>query len=576
MKWTQTFIPTLKESPKEAEVTSHKLMLRAGIIQNLSSGLYIYLPLGKKILDKVMAIIRDELDSKGAIELSMPVLQPKSVWEKTGRWDLMADLMMRIKDREDKEFVLGPTHEEIITDLVAKRVNSYKQLPLNFYQIQTKFRDEIRPRFGVIRAKEFIMKDGYSFDLTKEDAFKSYDSMFDAYKRIFKRCGLKVSPVEADTGVMGDGGKSHEFMAVTDIGEDSVVTCDKCEYAANAEAAVRKIKDTGDENNKDYPAMEIVDTVNITTIEDVAEFFKVSKNKLIKALIYKYDKQFVTVLIRGDVSVNEVKLKKYLKVSELMLAEDKDVLKITKASTGYAGPIGLKNTRIVADLSLLTVKCGVTGANQNDKHYQNVVAGRDFRIDELADIGVCKEGDLCANCGNELLFGRGIEVGQVFFLGKKYSEKLKASVLDENGVSQTLIMGCYGIGVSRTVAAIIECNNDEAGIKWPISVAPFEVLITPLDLKDESVNEYSFKLYQDLKNKGIDVLIDDRNERAGVKFKDAELIGIPLRVTVGKRTLKDDVVEVVERDSLKKELVSITDSLNFILNKVETLKKNVL
>lgn len=571
MKWSQTFIPTLKEAPKEAEAASHKLMLRAGLIQNLSSGLYLYLPIGKRVIDKVMKIIRNVLNSYNAIELTMPVLQPKSIWEKSGRYDIMADLMMKIKDREKKEFILGPTHEEIITDMVSKRVNSYKQLPLNFYQIQTKFRDEIRPRFGVIRAKEFIMKDGYSFDLTEKDAFVTYEKMYEAYYKIFRKCGIDVSAVLADTGAMGDGGRSHEFMAISSIGEDTIVKCPKCGYAANIELALRKTKPK-DLISNDIQK-ELINTPEIKTTEEVSNFFNVSETKLIKTLIYKTENECVVVLIRGDVSVNEIKLKRYLKTKNLTLAEASDIKNITSADVGFAGPVGLKEVRIIADLSIEGIVDAITGANQTDKHYNHVNFGRDFNVSEIADIGVCKETDLCANCDTEFTFGRGIEVGQVFYLGKKYSEKLDAKVIDQNGHETVLEMGCYGIGVSRTVAAIIECNHDDIGIVWPVSVAPFEVIIIPTDYDNDDIKTESLKIYDELIKSGIDVILDDRAERPGFKFKDAELIGIPVRITVGKKFIENKSIEITVRKTKQTNLIEANKIKEYVLNLIEELKK---
>ncbi|EKD28235.1 MAG: hypothetical protein ACD_79C00373G0002 [uncultured bacterium] len=572
MKWSQTFIPTMKEAPKEAEVPSHKLMLRAGLIQNLSSGLYIYLPLGRKVIEKVMKVIRAKLEEYGAIELSMPALQPRAIWEKTGRWDLMADLMLRCTDREDREFVLGPTHEEIITDLVAKRISSYRQVPLNFFQIQTKFRDEIRPRFGVIRAKEFIMKDGYSFDLSVEDAFKAYDKMYEAYKKIFTACGIKLGIVEADTGVMGDGGKSHEFMAISEIGEDVIVTCEACGYAANSELAIRSVVTDSSGLSVEKP-LELVDTPDVKSVEEVSAFFKTKSSELIKTLIYKAEKDFIFILIRGDAEVNEIKLKKYLKIQNLQLAEETDIERLTKAPVGFAGPVGISNVRIIADLSVNTVECGITGANIKDKHYKNVKPGRDFKITEVADIGKATEGDVCGKCGKKLSFARGIEVGQVFFLGTKYSSKLDAKVIDQNGKETTLVMGCYGIGVSRTVAAVIECNSDKDGIVWPLEVAPFEVLIIPLDVKNEQVNNLSKSIYEDLKSKNIDVLIDDRDERPGFKFKDADLIGIPLRITIGQKSLEKNQVEISLRKDKQVNNIDIKDVNSYVSELLKNMKK---
>jgi prolyl-tRNA synthetase len=575
MKWSQTFIPTLKESPKEAEVPSHKLMLRCGLVQNLSSGLYIYLPLGKLVLDRINAVIRKVLGEHGAIELSMPALQPRSIWEKSGRWDAMADLMMRLTDREEREFVLGPTHEEIITDLVAKRINSYRQLPVNFYQIQTKFRDEIRPRFGVIRAKEFIMKDGYSFDMSVEDAYKSYESMYAAYDRIFKTCGIDVKAVEADTGVMGDGGRSHEFMAVTRVGEDVIVSCGRCGYAANLEMAVRKPAGGEEEFREPVPECEIVETPGVRTVEEVCGFFEAPPARLIKTLVYTADGEPVLILVRGDIDVNEVKLKRALGADTLALADAETTRKVTGAEVGFAGPIGLDAVKIVADTSVASVQDGITGANRTDRHCRHVMSGRDFTPSLEADIGTCREGDSCAHCGAPLSSGRGIEVGQVFYLGTKYSRKMGAAVLDSEGRETSLEMGCYGIGVSRTVAAIIECNHDEKGIIWPVTVAPYPVVITVLDYADEAIRAASLRLYETLRGHGVDVLLDDRLERAGFKFKDSELLGFPLRATLGKRTFEEGMVEITERRTRRMQKIPIDRAAEFLIDRLRALREEL-
>ncbi len=608
MKWSQTFIPTLKEAPKEAEAASHKLMLRAGCTQSLSAGLYIYLPLGLRVLEKISKIIRETLCEHGAIELQMPALQPKHLWDRTGRYETMGPLMMRITDREEREFILGPTHEEVITDLVAKKINSYRQLPINFYQIQTKFRDEIRPRFGLIRAKEFIMKDGYSFDLTEEGAKKSYRNMFEAYTKIFKRCGLSSHPVEADTGAMGDGGMSHEFVVLTSIGEDAIVLCESCGYAANSELAIRspkKIIQTtniiGNEErmedgigktfvDKSFPRpfqktftslepLELIDTPQIKTIQEVCAFLKVLPENCIKTLIYKYDmeadEKMIVVLVRGDSEVNELKLKRHLKCKTLELATPLEIEKMTGAPVGFAGPMGLEKYPSVADTALEGIQNAVIGANKNDTHLKNVNPGRDFQIKEFADIALVQEGDICRSCKTPLRISRGIEVGHVFFLGTKYSEKFEAKVLDQEGKESTLVMGCYGIGISRMLAAIVEVCHDAKGIQWPVSVAPFEVLITPVDFTDPQTQTESLRIYEALKKSNADVLLDDRLERPGVKFKDAELIGIPIRITVGKKGLDQGLVEVDLRSSDTKQTHPLSDILPHVQQILKELKDKI-
>jgi prolyl-tRNA synthetase len=576
MKWSQTFIPTLKEAPKDAEAVSHQLMLRAGFIQTLSSGLYIYLPMGTRVLAKVSRIIREVLGEYGAIELSMPVLQPRAIWEKSGRWETMQDLMMKIKDREEKEFVLGPTHEEIITDLVSKRVFSYRQLPLNFYQIQTKFRDEIRPRFGLVRAKEFIMKDGYSFDLTAAEADVSYQKMYQAYFKIFNRCGMPVEAVQADTGAMGDGGKSHEFIVLTPIGEDTVVKCPSCGYAANLELAERKPKAVPEKMEGEKP-LELVSTPNARTIGEVSAFFKAPVWNFIKTLMYvTEEKDMLAVLVRGDYDVNEIKLKRLLKCASLRMATPLEIQKITGAQVGFAGPIGLKEgCRVIADESIQRLTQAITGANKTDHHYQHVKPGRDFEIKEIADIGMAAEGDMCTRCGSAMQLSKGIEVGHVFYLGKKYTQKLEAKVLGQDGKESHLVMGCYGIGVSRMLSAIIEANHDENGIVWPVSVAPFEVIITPVDFSDDRTQVESLRIYEELKSQGVDVILDDRDERPGFKFKDAELIGIPLRVTVGKKGLEKNIVEVVSRKDRKKIEVPLEAAVQTIMESKMLLQEKL-
>ncbi len=567
MKWSEFFIPTLKESPQDAEIKSHKLMIRAGLIFKLSSGLYTYLPLGLMVIRNIEKIIREEMSRKGAIELLMPILQPREIWLKSGRYEIMSSLMLKSLDRENREFILGPTHEEIITDLVAHKISSYKVLPKNFYQIQSKFRDEIRPRFGVIRAREFIMKDGYSFALTLEESRKIYDDMYDAYDRIFKRCGLNFSAVEADTGVMG-GNRSHEFTAITDAGEDIIVSCKKCGYAANLELAKRRVPDKSDKDNNDkFMELEEVHTPNMKKVSELEEFFKVGADKFIKTLIYKGSKGFYAVLIRGDIDVNEAKLRKELDDNEIALAESEDIERITGAEVGFAGPVGLKGIEIAADLSVRQMVNAITGANKKDYHYKNVNVGRDFEVNRWLDIGMAVEGDLCPNCGEKLDFSRGIEVGQIFELGTKYSAKLSAKVQNEKGEEIPLIMGCYGIGVSRTVAAVVEQNSDDKGIIWPIEIAPFKVIVIPLDKKE--CLEKGMEVYDKLKNNGIECIIDDRDERPGFKFSDADLIGIPIKIILGKKGLKEGVVEIKMRKNGEIKKIAFDNVIGEIKNIIE-------
>jgi len=546
MKWTKTLIVTQRDNPQEAEIPSHRLMIRAGMIRKLASGLYTYLPLGLRVLRKVEAIVRDELNRAGAIEILMPILQPRNLWEQSGRWDIMDDIMLKVKTHQGQELVLGPTHEEVVTDLVSREISSYKQLPKNLYQINTKFRDEIRPRFGVMRSREFIMKDGYSFDANDESADRSYQLMYDAYTRIFARCGLTAMPVEADTGVMG-GNQSHEFMVPAETGEDAIVVCPECGYAANVEQAEIKPDHTPVTRTEDV--IEEIDTPDVRTVEELAEFFQTTPDRFIKTLIYAADGQPVTVLIRGDREINESKMRRLLGVVELELADEDTIRKVTGAPLGFAGPVGLTDIRIIADFTVVGIESGITGANRQDRHIINVNTERDCPGLEYHDLAVAADGDLCPKCGTTINLRRGIEVGHVFKLGTKYSESMGAMVKDDSGVEKPAIMGCYGIGISRTVSAIIEQHYDEKGIIWPVSVAPYQVLILAINPGDPVVGSVAEELYAELSGKGIEVLYDDRSASAGVKFNDSDLIGIPLRVTIGKRAVKSGELEVKRRDS---------------------------
>lgn len=539
-------IVTQRDNPQEAEIPSHRLMIRAGMMRKLASGLYTYLPLGLKVLRKVEAIVRDELNRAGAIEILMPILQPRNLWERSGRWDLMDDIMLKVKTHQGQELVLGPTHEEVVTDLVSREISSYKQLPRNLYQINTKFRDEIRPRFGVMRSREFIMKDGYSFDADDESADRSYQLMYDAYTRIFARCGLTAMPVEADTGVMG-GNQSHEFMVPAETGEDAIVVCPDCGYAANVEQAEIKPAHTTVTRTED--AIEEIDTPEVRTVEELAEFFQTTPDRFIKTLIYTADSQPVTVLIRGDREINESKLRRLLGAAELELADEETIRRVTGAPLGFAGPVGLSGIRIIADYTVVLIESGITGANRQDRHIINVNMERDCPGLEYHDLAVAVDGDLCPGCGTPMKIRRGIEVGHVFKLGTKYSESMGAMVKDESGGEKPAIMGCYGIGISRTVAAIIEQHYDEKGIIWPASVAPYQVLILAINPGDPAVGSVAEELYAALAERGIEVLYDDRSASAGVKFNDSDLIGIPLRITIGKRAVKSGELEVKRRDS---------------------------
>lgn len=544
MRWSQTLIPTLKETPQDAEIPSHQLMLRAGLIRRLGSGLYTYLPLGFRALRKVEAIVREEMDRAGALEVLMPAMHPREIWDRSGRYESLKNVMFRVKDRQNREMVLGPTHEEIITDLVAREITSYKQLPCNFYQIQTKFRDEIRPRFGLMRCKEFIMKDAYSFDVSSEAADESYRKMYEAYVNIFRRCGLHAMPVEADTGDMG-GSSSHEFMVPCDAGEDAILEAEDGSYAANLERA-EGFCDAERVFAGAELALEEVATPGVGRIAEVAEMLGVLPRQLVKTLIYVADGKPVAVLLPGDREVNEIKLRKLLDAKVLEPADAAVVMEVTGAPVGFAGPVGLK-IPLLADRTLEGLRGGVVGANKADAHLLHFDVARDAGLTEFVDLACAKAGDLAPNRQSRLREMRGVEVGHVFKLGTKYSVALGANFLDEQGKSLPMIMGCYGIGVSRTLQAVIEQCHDEHGIVWPASVAPYTVVVTVLSPKDEASMGVAESLAATLEAQGVDVLIDDRAERPGFKFKDADLLGFPFRVTVGERGLAKGIVELKRR-----------------------------
>ena len=560
MRYSQYFIPTVKETPSDAEVISHQLMLRAGMIRRLAAGIYNYLPLGLRSIRKVEAIVREEMNRAGAIEMLMPAVQPAELWKESGRWEFYGKELLRFKDRKDNEFCMGPTHEEVVTDLIRKEVRSYRQLPINLYQVQGKFRDEIRPRFGLMRGREFIMKDAYSFDVNEGGADVSYAKMYKAYRRIFERCGLKFRAVEADTGSIG-GTSSHEFMVLADSGEDAIVSCSACEYAANMEKAESRASAAGE--HADQRPLERVTTPGKKSVEEVASFLGVSGSQVVKTLVLLADDEPVVALLRGDYDLNEIKLKNHLGCAEIELAGDDLVLKVTGAPTGYAGPIGLQaKVKVVADLSLQGMHNFVVGANAADTHLKNVNLGRDLQVDAFVDIRNVVLGDACPRCASGALeIWRGIEVGHVFKLGTKYSQALKATYLDADGKEQIIYMGCYGIGIGRTVAACIEQNHDENGIIFPIPIAPFQCIVSALSAKDDTVKDAAEAIYQELLEAGIEVLLDDRDERPGFKFKDADLIGIPLRIVVGAKQLADGRVELKERRGGEVELLSIADAI---------------
>lgn len=560
MRTSQLLIPTLREDPGEAETVSHRLMLRAGLIRKVAAGIYTYLPLGLRVIRKVEQIVREEMNRAGAQELLMPIASPAELWKETGRWDYYGKELLRFKDRHERDFCLGPTHEEVITDLFRREVRSYRQLPLNFYQIQTKFRDEIRPRFGLMRGREFIMKDAYSFDGDEAGAKISYQKMYDAYTRIFTRCGLTFRAVEADTGLIG-GDVSHEFMVLAETGEATVVYSDTGSYAANVERA--ELLPPSDLDTAPLRPLKPVTTPQRRTVEEVTAFLNIAPRQLVKTLLYKAGKETVAVLIRGDHDLNEVKLARLLHVTEVELAASETVKTITGAPLGFAGPVGLQGIRILADHAIKGMRNVVIGANQPDTHYLDANRDRDFKVDQFADLRNAQTGDPSPRGDGPLTLAKGIEVGQVFLLGTKYSKSMNATILDDKGQERLAIMGCYGIGVGRTAAAAIEQNHDEKGIIWPFPIAPFHVHLLPVS-QSEKTADATARLYDDLLAAGFEVLWDDREERAGVKFNDADLIGAPFQVVVGDKGLADGVVEVKVRKTGTKSRVTPADIVSLL------------
>ena len=548
MRVNELFAPTLREIPAEAEVVSHQLLLRAGFIRRAAVGVYNELPLAMRVLKKIEQIIREEMDRQGGQEVLMPIVQPAELWQESGRWDVYGPELFRLKDRHNRDFALGPTHEEIITALVRGEVNSYKQLPLLLYQIQNKYRDERRPRFGLLRSREFIMKDLYSFDRDEEGLETSYRKMHEAYTQVFTRCGLCFRPVEADSGAIG-GSDTHEFMVLADSGEAAVLYCEKegCNYASNVEKAAAF---QTEEKTAEGPGILMeANTPGKKTVEDVSLFLNIEPKKIIKTLLYQTEKEVVAALVRGEREVNEIKLQNALGCLRLEMAGPELVRKVTGAPTGFAGPIGLKGARIVADPEVFAMVNAVSGANKEDTHLTNINPGRDFAADAVTDIRMVQAGEPCPRCGEPLKEARGIEVGQIFKLGTKYSKVLGATYLDESGQSHPIIMGCYGIGVTRTMAAAVEQNHDSDGIIWPASIAPYHVIIVPVNTKDHPQMELAEDVYQRLNAAGIEAVLDDRRERAGVKFKDADLIGYPLRITAGSKAVTEKQLEVRIRRS---------------------------
>ncbi|CAK7040178.1 proline--tRNA ligase [Phascolarctobacterium sp.] len=541
MRVSKLYAPTLREVPAEAEVVSHQLMLRAGFMRKAAGGIYSYLPLAWRVLRKIENIVREEMDAKGSQELLMPIVQPAEIWQESGRWDVYGAEMFRLQDRHNRAFCLGPTHEEMVTTLIRGDVRSYRQLPLSVYQIQNKYRDERRPRFGLMRGREFIMKDAYSFDRDEAGLDKSYQDMYDAYTNIFTRCGLNFRPVEADSGAIGGSG-SHEFMVIADSGEAEIVFCNSCDYAANVEKAEMFALEAAEEA---LLAKEEVVTPDCKTIADVCAYLQLPVDHSVKAVAYNSDKGLILCFVRGDHEVNEIKVINTCGVNDVEMATEEQ---LAAAGTvgGYMGPVGIdsKKVLVVVDSTVMKMHNVCCGANKEGYHLINVNPGRDFEPTYVADIRLIQEGDPCPHCGGEVSKARGIEVGQVFKLFTKYSSALKATYLDENGKEQPMVMGCYGVGVSRTMAAAIEQNNDENGIIWPIEIAPYHVLVVPVNTKDEASTAKAEEIYMQLHKSGLETVIDDRNERPGVKFKDADLIGYPVRVVVGPKTLTEGKLEV--------------------------------
>ncbi|MBN1944045.1 MAG: proline--tRNA ligase [Bradymonadales bacterium] len=567
MRYTQSYLPTRKEDPADAEVISHKLLLRGGFIRQVGAGIYSFLPLGWRVVRKVEQIVRQEMDRAGAQEVMLPAVQPASLWEESGRWTKYGPELLRFNDRKGNPYCLGPTHEEVIIGLVRDELRSYKQLPVILYQIQVKFRDEVRPRAGLMRAREFTMKDAYSFDRDEAGAIESYRRMFDTYNRIFARCGFTFRPVEADTGSIG-GSMSHEFQVLADTGEDAIVSCPACSYTANVELA--QLAGVPPRPTSGTAERTRVETPRMRTVEQVTGFLGVGADRLVKTLIYMVDEQPVAILVRGDTEANEIKIKRALDAVEVRMAEEEEVIKVTSAPVGFAGPVGL-TIPIHADSLVAAMTDFVVGANEEDAHLTGCNWGRDFQVDSFVDVRMARPGDPCGRCGAAFEGYKGIEVGHVFYLGTRYSGPMKATFLDADGEARPFVMGCYGIGITRIVSAAIEQNHDERGIIWPMALAPYQVLVLPVQYQDEAVLAAAGQLHDELEAVGIEVLLDDRDERPGFKFNDADLIGIPLRVTVSTRGLKADQVEIKLRGSDQAEMVPLRQAVSEIGERVRRM-----
>ncbi len=562
MYYSKTLIPTLKESPADAEVISHKLMVRAGMIRQMAAGIYSTLPLGLRVFKKVEQIIREEMNRIGGQEVFLPSVQPAELWEESGRWEFYGKELLRLKDRHDREFCYGPTHEEIITDIVRRDVHSYRQLPITLYQIQTKFRDEVRPRFGIMRGREFTMKDAYSFHTTEESTRETYSQMAEAYSRIFERCGLDFKMVEADSGTIG-GSFSHEFVVLADSGEDRIGFCDSCDYASNLEKAEARAAKPNSESTSEEGIKE-VPTPGKKSVEEVTQFLNVSSDKLIKTIVFETDQGLVAGLVRGDREINPVKLKNLIDCEWLNPAPEELITKETGVPCGYLGPVGVQ-LKVFADTEIKHMSNGITGANKADTHLTGVQFGRDLKVEKVGDLKDVNEGDRCPKCDSgKYKIKRGIEVGHIFILGAKYSEAMKAHYLDDQGKEKPMIMGCYGIGVGRTAAAAIEQNYDEKGIIWPLPLAPFQAVILPVNFKVDAVRSAAETIYKTLWEQGVETLLDDRSDRLGVKFKDAELLGIPLQIIIGPKNLDEGKVELKSRKTGESKFISFPGEISTV------------
>ncbi|MEH7234736.1 proline--tRNA ligase [Bacillus sp. JJ1562] len=566
MKQSMTLIPTLREVPADAEIKSHQLLIRAGFIRQNASGVYSYLPLARRVLQKIEKIVREEMERTGAAELLMPALTPAELWQESGRWYSYGPELMRLHDRHERDFVLGPTHEEVITSLVRDEIKSYKRLPLTLYQIQTKFRDEKRPRFGLLRGREFIMKDAYSFHADQDSLHDVYEKMYTAYSNVFARCGLNFRAVIADSGAMG-GKDTHEFMVLSEVGEDTIAYSDTSSFAANIEMAPVVMEYP--KSNEPVKELEKVETIEKKSIEEVATFLDVSTEKCIKSLLFEVDEKFILVLARGDHEINDIKVKNLLEATNVELASTEDTERIMGCTVGSLGPINVTNEiTVIADHAVASVVNGVCGANKENYHFVNVNPDRDFTGIQYEDLRFIQEGDPSPDGQGKIVFAEGIEVGHIFKLGTRYSEAMGATFLDENGRTQPMIMGCYGIGVSRTLSAVAEQSNDDNGLIWPENLAPYNLHLIPVNMKNEEQKVLAESLYVSLQESGYDVLFDDRVERPGVKFADSDLIGLPLRITVGKRA-SEGIVEVKVRKTGETLEINIE-------NLIETIKKYIV